>query len=460
MKAIIANLIVGSITYLASSGVPVLADTLSPDRERPEIPAILSAKALEYRDIFVLSPVTFETEPFKYSISLENKEYIKNVLQQDFWQFKSNVFPKNAKLTEQKEILFEKAPYLLENEREDLIFGKHENFWQTENKQKYWGLTSVRTWGGDKANNLSIEQLNYLKDAPVLAPGTSALTISGGSKKDLVKHQNHLLGEVTDFQGGIAFHQSIADEVTLGLGFVYEDFLLGFSQLTYQPEKLPVRTTVSLLQGQEGIEFHSHLQLQPAKEIVLNLYADEKEQKFDFNWGLISGLKLTADGSSETESLRAGAEVTFKNDFFSFLAKAQLDNENKVQWQINSQLGNFKLKYTTNAVKTKTEVKYDFDSFQESGFQLAVFFKSHTRQRRKKEESLAVWGIDIYSPEKIGKDNPRWEFSLGYGSGLEGSGAIASMGAAISSSLSLKLSYEEVSLTSDETKVKLQLRSH
>ena len=459
MKAIIANLIVGSFAYFASSGVPAWADTLSPDRNKSKTPAILSAKALEYRDIFVLSPVAFETEPFEYSISLENKEYIKNVLQQDFWQFKSNVFPKSAKWTEQKENLFKKAPYLLENEREDLVFGKHGNFWQTK-KQKYWGLTSVRTWGGDKANNLSIEQLNYLKDAPVLAPGTSALTISGGSKKNLVEDRNNLLGEVTDFQGGIAFHQSVADEVTLGLGFVYEDFLLGFSQLTYQPENFPMRTTVSLLQGKEGIEFHSHLQLQPAQKMVLNVYADEKDQKFDFNWGLISGLKLTADGSSETESLRAGAEVKFENELFSFLAKAQLDHENKIHWQVNSQLGNFKLKYTTNAVKTKTEVKYDFDSFQESGFQLAIFFKSHTRQRRKKEESLAIWGIDVYSPEKIGKNNPRWEFSFGYGSGLEGSGAIASMGAAMSPSLSLKLSYEEVSLTSDETKVKLQLRSH
>lgn len=467
MKAIVANLILGSVAYIASSNLPVLADVSSQNQNAPQTPAILSTKSLEYQGVFVLpSAYTFEADSFVYSISLEDKEYIKNVIQQDDWEPNQNIFnstidltSKSAILTDRLGVSLRREPYLNLNDQEDLIFGKHHTFWQSETKQKYWGLTTVKTWGESNTKDLSLEQLDYIDSAPILAPGASTLTISGGSKQNLVKHQNTLLGKVSEFQGGVAFHQSLAEEVTVGLGFVYEDFLLGFSQFTYQPDNFPLRTSVSVLQGKEGIELHSHLKLQPSEEIVLNLYADEKDQKFDFNWGLVSGLTLIADGNSEHESLRAGAELTFNNEFFSFLAKAQLDSNNELQWRVNSKLGNFRLKYTTDNSKTNTEIKYNFNSVQESGFQFAVFFENKTRQRRKKEENLAVWGWNIHSPEKLGRNRYRWEIDLGYGFGSEGKGAIASFGAAINPSLSMKLSYEEVSLTSDETKVKLELSS-
>ena len=462
MKAIVANLILGSLTCATFSNLPAWADTLPRDRNTAEIPEILSAKALIDRSDFVLPPAfIFEPQNFNYSISLENKEYIKNILQQNYWQLDRNRDNSNLAidLANQKIASFKKSPYLGSEERENLILGKHNNFWHHEDGQKYWGVTTVKTWGDGRAENVSLKKLNYINAAPILAPGTSALTISGGSQKNRIG-QNILLGDVADFQGGVAYHQSLANEVTLGLGLVYEDLLLGFSQLTYQPKNIPLRTTVSLLQGEKGIEVYSHLKIQPSDEIIFNLYSEDEKQKFDFNWGLVSGLTLIADGNSETESLRAGAKLVYKNELISFAAKAQLDNNDRLQWQVDSQLGDFRLKYSTDRAKTKTEVAYDFDPINDAFFQCSFFFNNQTHLRRKGEDRLAVWGWNIHSTDKVAKNRYYWQFSLGYGVGSEGEGAIASMETAINSSVSLKLSYDAISLTSEDTQIKLQLSSN
>ena len=461
MKAIVTNIILGSLASAVSMGVPVRAEVTTDSDLPPTTPAILSA-TLQYDGIFVLPPTPIlGSEQLIYSISLEDKEYVKNLIQHNYWQLDKRLYHSGIDLINQEVISLKKNPYLHGLAQEDLILGKHSTFWQSENQQKYWGLTTVKTWGnGEPDSSISLKKLNYMDAAPILAPDSSALTISGGSQKNLVRDNDLLVNELEDFRGGVAFHQSLAQEVTVGMGFVYEDFLLGFSQLTYQPENFPLRTTVSLIQGKDGLEVYSHLKLQPSEEVVFNLYSDEKEQKFDFNWGLVSGLTLTADGNSENESLRAGAKLDLKNDLLSFRAEAQLDNNNKLQWKVDSQLGNLQLKYATDALKNDTEVKYNFNSSQNSGFQCSLFFKNQTRQRRKDEETLAVWGWNIHSADEIAKDRYHWEINLGYGLGAEGEGAIASFGAAISPSLSLKLSYEEVSLTSDDTIFKLQLDSH
>ena len=463
MKAIVTNIILGSFASAVSMEVPVRAEVTTDSNLPPTTPAILSA-TLQYESIFVLPPtLIWESEPLVYSISLEDKEYVKNLIQYNYWQLDRELYYSGIDLINQEVISLQKNPYLHGLAQEDFILGKHNTFWQSENQQKYWGLTTVKTWGnGEPDSSISLQKLNYMGAAPVLAPDSSALTISGGSQKNLVRDNDRLVNELEDFRGGVAFHSSLDKEVTVGLGFVYENFLLGFSQLTYQPENFPLRTTVSLIQGKDGLEVYSHLKLQPSEEVVFNLYSDEKEQKFDFNWGLVSGLTLTADGNSENESLRAGAKLDFKNDFLSFRAEAQLDNNNKLQWEVDSQLGNLRLKYATDALKNDTEVKYNFNSFQNSGFQYSLFVKNQTRQRRKgkDEETLAVWGWNIHSADEIAEDRYHWEINLGYGLGAKGEGAIAQFGAAISPSLSLKLSYEEVSLTSDDTIFKLQLDSH
>ena len=456
MKGIVTKLILGSVASVALGGLSAEANVTSPAKNSLAKQNIISAKVLNYLNTFTLPPTfIFEVQQFNYSISLEDKEYIKKIIQQDNNRLEQNFDYFAINTPENKTISLKKSPYINSDERENIILGKHRVFWHNQNKQKYWGLTTVKTWGEGEIDNLSLEKLNYISAAPLLAPGTSALTVSGGSKHNFIK-SSPLLQEVSDFQGGVTFHRSLASEVTMGLGFVYEDSFQGFSQLTYQPKNFPLSTTVSLLQGENGLDAYSHIKLKPLEKMVFNFYSDFHDQKFNFNWDLVSGLTLTADGNTKNDSLRAGAKLNFKSELFSLFAKAQLDNNNKLQWQVNSHLGNLQFKYATNAVKTNTEIKYSFDSLQSSDFGLALWYKNQNRHR--KEQELAVWGWNIHSPDKVGR-NYRWAFSLGYGFGSSGKGAIASFGTAIDSSLSLKLSYESISLNSEDTRIKLELKS-
>ena len=248
MKGIVSSLILGSIASIAFSGLSAKANVVTKTKNQPIKSHLISAKALNYLSTFALPPrFIFEAQPFDYSLSLEDKEYIKKVIQQDNSKLNQNFSYFAIKAQEEKTISLNKKPYLNSSDREDLIFGKHRVFWHEQNNQKYWGLTTLKTWGEGNVENLNLKKLNYINAAPVLAPRTSALTISGGSRHNLLQSST-LLEEVSDFQGGIAFHRSIAPDVTVGLGFVYEDFFQGFSQLTYKPKKFPLLTTVSLRQ--------------------------------------------------------------------------------------------------------------------------------------------------------------------------------------------------------------------
>lgn len=422
-------------------------------------PAIFSAKALIDQSAFVPSPAfELKSEEFDYSISIEDKNYVQNLLAKDSWQTSFSSSITNEDFVNKQVVALKKKPYFHHDVDEDIIIGKHNTFWDNSAKQKYWGLTTVKTWGSDADANLNTLQNNAKNSSPLLAPGTSALTISGGRANGL-GNSNTSVQEVDDLQGGVAFHQSVAEDVTVGVGFVFEDSLSGFSQFTYQPDDLPLQTTVSFLHDGDKLDVYSHLKLQPSDKIVLNVYGDHLDQKFDFNWGLISGLTLTADGNSETEVLRAGAKVVVKHSAFSFLAKAQLDNNNDLQWQLNSKVGRFKLDYASDKLKTKTAVTLDVSDFEESEFQLSLFYKNQSRYRHTIDDSLSVWGWNVHSSHRLANNRNLWEIDLGYGIGSAGDGAIANVSAALNSALSIKLSYEEISLFRDGTNIKLQLSS-
>jgi hypothetical protein len=65
----------------------------------------------------------------------------------------------------------------------------------------------------------------------------------------------------------------------------------------------------------------------------------------------------------------------------------------------------------------------------------------------------------LHSGEKLGQNKYRWEFDLGYGIGSQGSGLVASAMTALTPELFLKLGYQNMSLTSDDSSWTFQLTS-
>ena len=458
MKAIVTDLLWGSLLCCLVVNVPARASSPPPQPESPDRPVFLSAKVLQ-NNLLPITPleVNFTENNFDFFLSLDNTNYFNNVIYLDNWLFSDNSEIFNLADVKEHSLNLGKKPVSYQNEDNNLILGFHPAFWPS-NTGKYWGLTTVEQWGAPSANQPVKLQLNKNNLYPSLPEGTSTLTVSGGGSKNLVQ-EDKLVGEFKDFRGGIAFHRGLSEDVTLGMGFVYDDLFLGFSQISFQPRDIPLKTTFSLIGKDEDLELHSHVRFQPADNFVFNFHSQDDKQKFDLNWGIISGLTFTAKGNSEKKSLNAGLKLAFKSDRFSFAANAKLDNSDNLHWDIKSKFGDFQLEHTSKPFKTNSELSYAFLSSQDIGFRCSLFFNYETRQLKRSEEYLNVWGWRVNSGKKLDNNKYRWKFDFGYGFGSQGTGIIASTSASLKPKIFLKLSYQEISVTSNEPKLKLEIGS-
>ncbi|MEM8832843.1 MAG: hypothetical protein AAGE96_26445 [Cyanobacteria bacterium P01_G01_bin.19] len=363
-------------------------------------------------------------------------------------------------LDEHQGVALSSKTYTHQEERADFVLGFQKPFWNGGDGRKYWGVTTVEHWGNNysKKPKINLAKLNYTKLSSTLPSGHSTLTVSGGGNENLAK-QNSNSREFKKFRGGVSYHHGVVDDVTMGVGFVYEDFLVGFTQLTYNSDRFPLKTTISLLANESGVDFLSHVRLKPAENLVLNYYHDREKDKFDASWQILSGLTLTADANTKTADFNAGIKVAVKNEYMSISAKAALDRDNNLQWKLKSNIGGFKLVHSSNKKKHTSAIDLSLRESNASGFQCSAFVK-YESEANKDKEAFTVWGGKLQSGEKITPTQHLWSFNLGYGSSSYGNGLIASGAVALKPNLFLKLSYQEISATSDDTKIKLQISSN
>lgn len=440
MKSILANLLIGSL-FSAAFVNPALANTLV-DKPSEVSKSAISVKLLTYQN----SPTFFD------SVNLIDRI----ISIQKFHAVNFNNFSLNS--PSDRILRIKQQPFTHQYEKEDVILGFQNPFWSNQN-QRYWGVTTIEHLGKNRSRQqLNLSKLNYIDESPSLIPGSAALTISGGGKQNLATNTaTNTLRKLEDFQGGVTYHQSLSNDVTVGVGLVYENLLLGFSQFTYQSNFLPLRTTVSLLTGDRGLEVHSHVRFKPSNDFIVNYYNEREKQRFDLNWAMVSGLSLTARGNSQEESLSAGLKVAVKNEYFSLFAKAELGNNDNWNWRLNSRLGSLELIYAANKVKTQSEISLNVLDSLPTSFDCSFFLKYETRHSQEETKNLTVWGGSLHSKSSAERERHIWKFDLGYGFGSQGNGAIASTSIGLRPNLSLKLTYEEVSTLSDDTNIKLQL---
>ena len=458
MKAIVANVLFGSILGCLSWTNSARANSLNAPPPQPEAPAspVWSAKLLSSDKWLIFPQITHLvdrifsiSQPNTYNYSLNSEAQI--IFRDRFGSY----------LELDRDLNLNELPYTHKERQANLVLGFQKTFWPSDNKQKYWGITTVEHWGDVKKPlaRFNSAKLNYTKLAPNLETGNSILTISGGGNSNLVT-KAHTSREFERFRGGITYHRGVVEDVTMGVGFVYEDFLIGFTQLTYDSDFVPLKTTVSLLAKESGLDFRSHVSFRPADSLTLNYYHERERDKFDANLKLIPGLTLTAKSDSKDDSLTTGVKIAIRNQYMSISAKAALDRDRNLQWKLDSQIGNLKFAHSSNLKKSKSEVNLNLLHGDTFGFQCSAFVKYQTRQTNKQnQEDFTVWGSQLQSAEKITPSQHLWTVNLGYGSGNYGSGLIASGSVALNPNLLFKLSYEEVSAASDDTKIKLQLSS-
>jgi hypothetical protein len=458
MKAIVANVLFGGIFGCLNWTNSACADTNIVGKPEPKTstPEIISPTRLSPERSPIMPAIVNFVE---YILTVDKSNDLNWGIEQDAGNFFRDNLDFEVNIANNQGLLGGKRFYTHQNNQDNLILGFQKTFWPSENNHQYWGVTTVEHWGKDSSQKLNISKLNYTKKAPVLSPGSSTLTFSGGGNQNLTNKDNSSR-EFEKFRGGITYHRGLIDEVTMGVGFVYEDLLMGFTQLTYDSDRLPVTTTLSLLAKDSQVNFHSHINFEPTKGFVLDYYYNDKtKQKFDVNWNVISGLTLTAQGNSQNKSLSTGIKVAINNQYLSFSANAALDSKNNLHWKFNSQIGPFQLTYNNREQQRTSELNINLVNSKTLGLNCAAFVKYQMREVKQNSEEFTVWGSKIQSTEKIGNNKPNWTFEVGYGSGSHGQGFIANSSIGLKHNLSLQLSYQEISAISDETKWKVQLSS-
>ena len=450
MKAIVANVLFGGIFGCLNFPNSAIANPLSVDIKSPlesTTAPIISAKLLTQENQLI-APQIFSVEDHILTLDQANNfDFNQNA---QFLLRNDLGFEKNS-----RDLSLKQLPYTHQQEKANLVLGFQNTFW-SGNKSNYWGLTTIEQWGTGKQSFEKLPKLDYLNSAPILPAGNSALTLSGGGKNNLTQ-DTLTSSEFQQFRGGVSYHRGIAKQVTLGVGFVYEDFLVGFTQLTYKSDILPVQTTVSLLTTESGLDVHSHVRLQPVKNISLNYYHERDKQRFNANWGVLPGLNLIAKSNSKDKSFSTGIKVAINSDFISLSADAALDNNNNLHWNLKSRIGGIQISYGTDQQKSTSDLSFKFLENNQYGVRCSAFVKYQTLSAQQDTEEFTNWGTRIASSAKVDNKQSKWTLELGYGSGSNGKGFVVNSTIALKPNMSLNLAYQEISPTSDENKLKLLL---
>ena len=457
MKAIVANVLFGSILGCLSwtdSAFASPQDATLPDLEVPT-PPILSAKRTSSNKLPIVPQI----------INLVDRIFTVNKSDPHRFHVDSNaqtVFDDTflLHLQARQGLNLGDLPYTHRDREADIVLGFQKTFWPSDRQSQYWGVTTIEHWGDSSQpkQKLKLAKLNYTNLAPSLETGNSILTVSGGGDRNLAS-KTYTSSEFEQFRGGFTYHHGVVDNVTMGVGLVYEDYAIGFTQLTYDSDLIPLKTTVSVLAKESGLDFRSHVRLQPVQNLTLNYYHQKERDRVDANLNLFPGLSLTAKSDSKDDSFTTGINLAVNTQYLSISAKAAMDRDRNLQWKLKSQIGGLKFFHSNSPKKSNSEINLDLLDSDRSGFQCSAFVKYQTREVKGDREDFTVWGSKLQSAEKITPNKHLWTVNLGYGSGNFGSGIVASSSVALNPDLSLKVSYQEISSTSDDTKIKLQLTS-
>lgn len=286
--------------------------------------------------------------------------------------------------------------------------------------------------------------------------GASAWILSGGLQRDFSGNQS-LLGNFSEFRGGIARRLGLSENLTVGFGGVYDESLRGLGEIFYRPRNIPLQVAVSALAG-DGIDVISDIRYEPSTNFRASFTSDRLSNRFNLNWRVSSDLSLFANTSSRNASA-AGFQFNFSAKNFYTFARASLDTESRLRWNLLQRLGKLGLNLRGNEIGTSSQLAYNFSNSRFSNTGSSLLFNYDTRSNNGNDDNLLTLGWRYRSPQRAFDGNYVWEAKLGYGIGSQGNGLIATLGTTVLPGIMLQARYQGVSLTRDESSFSINLVS-
>ena len=162
--------------------------------------------------------------------------------------------------------------------------------------------------------------------------------------------------------------------------------------------------------------------------------------------------------ASDREAEAIGAQVAFGGeDAFTF-ARTTINTDGDFRWNFLQNLGDLEIDSRGDEVSTLSEVSYNLSGSNAFDSGHSVFTNYETRSQEN-SGNLVSAGWRYRSRERATDGNFAWEAQLGYATGSEGSGLIASAQTAIVPGLLLRARYQGASVTSSDDSFRLELVS-
>ena len=286
--------------------------------------------------------------------------------------------------------------------------------------------------------------------------GATALVVSAGLRRRNTQSPS-FFGEFSGFQGGVSQRRGVSEDLTVGLGGVYDEQLRGLGELFFKPKNFPVTVAVSALTGSSW-DIISNIRFEPSRQIRANFNSDRFSSRFNVDWQLSPAFTLLGIYDSSKPFAVGGQLIFSSRNGFTFI-RGTLDTQNRLRWNARQRLGSLSYTQTSNETGSNSELLYNFsgNSFLDSGYSLVLGYDTSNQNGSNKLVSL----VGRYrSNTRSINGRYLWETQLGYGIGSQGSGLIASLGTAVLPGLLLQARYQGVSLTTGESSFNIELVSN
>ena len=305
-----------------------------------------------------------------------------------------------------------------------------------------------------------IREANYSTVPGQLPAGATALVISGGLQRN-VETRNFAsppgnFASLQNFRGGIAQRWGLSENLTVGLGGIYDESAKAMAELFYRPANLPLQVAISTITGNNW-DINADIRYDPSPNLSASFTSDRFSRRFNLDWRVSNAFSLFASNDSR-DATAGGIQFNFSGrDAFTFV-RASIDTENRLRWNLLQRFGKLELSQRGNEIGTLSEFTYNLSKSNlfDTGSSLLLSYETRSQNR---SDNLLTLGWRYRSEQRAIDGNYLWEAQLGYGLGSQGTAPIATLSTTVLPGILLRARYQGISVTTDESTFSLDLVS-
>ncbi|RCJ28297.1 hypothetical protein A6S26_12255 [Nostoc sp. ATCC 43529] len=300
-----------------------------------------------------------------------------------------------------------------------------------------------------------IQEATFSSVLGQLPAGASGLIFSGGLRRDFLANQS-LLGNFSEFRGGIAGRWGLSENLTVGLGGVYDESARALGELFWRPRNSPLQVAVSALTGNKW-DVHTDIRYNPSSRLSAAFTSDRLSSRFNVDWRVLPQFTLFAS-TDTADATSGGMQINLSGKNAFTFARVGLDTKNRLRWNLLQRLGRLELAQRGNEIGSLSELSYNFSKnrFSNSGNSLLLNYETLNQNR---SDSLLSVSWRYRSQQQAIDGSYQWEAQLGYGIGSERSGLLATLSTTVLPGLLLRVRYQGVSPSSDDATFSIDLAS-